>query len=390
MITIMRTNVVTEFVHQFKGSYPSVDLSTDVNLGELTEGDESPFFVTLPIGKVGTRSKNNRTYSREAVEAIVNQIKTKKPGGNLGHMKDDERAYKFDLPVLMWVGATLDDEGTAWGKAYVPSYATNVREYLKRQMKLNARVATSIFGTADVDDSGNVGADLEIETIDLADPERAGVPEAVAVPIITTEMQSEESTMQYAELMAERDSLKAELDKANAAMEALKANADAYVALREMESDPAKSIRELTETKTTLTTLVGENWVETIQGWNAERKELSEQLGTPDLKSGIDNLKGQLETTIAENKALLKDSLEGMLMTVKVEKARPMIQRLVNAEAPQTREALKTAFDAVLEMTEVKEMLAAMVIETMGEPIRLSGKVESDNKPKFTYIEGGK
>lgn len=360
---------IIEFVHEFRGNYPVI--STEVDIAGLTEGDEHPFFVTLPIGKVGTKSRNNRTYSREAVEAIVAQINQKRPGGNLGHLRDEDRPYKFDLPVLMWVGATLDDDGTAWGKAYVPPYADNVRKYLKGQMKLNARVATSIFGMADIATDGTVNGDLQIESIDLADPERAAVPEAVSVPMITNEMRAEEmpTETQYAELISERDGLKSQVETLKTELETLRANeASAKTAVSEMQS--------------TIVSLVGENWQETIQTLQAERTALTEQI------AGMTDLKAQYDAMVAENAALLTDGIESLLATVQIEKARPMIRRLVLAENASTRQALQDAFNRVMELEEVKVMLQAMVVETMGEPLHLVGSGPSDKKMKHVRIEG--
>jgi hypothetical protein len=74
-------------------------------------------FITLPIGKVGQRSRNDRVYNRAAMDAIVSAINERKVPGQKGHMPDEERPYRFETPPLMWVGAKLESDGTVWAKA---------------------------------------------------------------------------------------------------------------------------------------------------------------------------------------------------------------------------------------------------------------------------------
>ena len=178
--------VFYEMVSKFLGSFPNVPIADGVQLEELTNGDTSPMFVTLPIMKVDVRSRNGRLYDREQVERIRDQINTKRPVGEEGHLRDEDRAHKFTVPPLRWVGAVLEADGTLWGKAYVLASATNVREYLRTAKAANAKVGTSIYGTAREGKKGEV-LDLEIESIDLVHPDRVGVLQAAANPMISRE-----------------------------------------------------------------------------------------------------------------------------------------------------------------------------------------------------------
>jgi hypothetical protein len=180
------SEILFSVVSELRGGHPDVPFAPGVDYAALVAGDDNPVFVTLPIGEVGATSTNGRKYPRTVVEELVRSVNEDQPGGIRGHMKAEERAHRFDLPSLMWVGATLSADGLAWGKAYVPQYAGDVREYILKSKARRSKVATSIYGTAEME--GNAVKRLYIESIDLADPARAGVRSAVAVPVITREM----------------------------------------------------------------------------------------------------------------------------------------------------------------------------------------------------------
>lgn len=167
---------------------PGIDYEALVALD--TKAGDDPVFVTLPIGEVNIVSGNGRKYPVEAIESLVEAINSEKPGGIQGHLRDEDRAYEFELPSLIWVGAVIV-EGIAWGKAYIPRYASAVREYVSNCQAIKAKIATSIYGLAEM--AGNIVKRLFIESIDLAHPARAGVKTAVAVPLVTTEMVDEKN-----------------------------------------------------------------------------------------------------------------------------------------------------------------------------------------------------
>lgn len=179
-------NAILEMVSYFKGPYPDVPVPPEV-VAALTEGDEQPMFVTVPVARVDQTSRNGRTYDREAVRAIVAAINERRVTGEAGHLQEDDRATHWGPAPIRWVGATLDADGTAWGKFYVLPTFPQVRDHIRVAMKTKAAIGTSIYGRAHVEDDGRV-RDLHIESIDLAHPERVGNPQAAAVPQITAEM----------------------------------------------------------------------------------------------------------------------------------------------------------------------------------------------------------
>lgn len=244
-------------ISELQGAIPDVPLSSGVDYAALVAGDDDPVFLTLPLMAAGAVSRNKRRYGAEEVQALVEQINTNRPGGILGHMSAAERSTRFDLPSLMWVGATVKD-GTALAKAYIPRYAENVREYVLKSKARRAKIATSIYGTADMD--GEQVRNLQIESIDLVDPARAGLAVAVAEPTITREtLENEEGDMPdnqewIAELRGQREQIQEQLDTVRTQISELQNRVSVLeqheatvTAIREMipEGDLVQNIREM-------------------------------------------------------------------------------------------------------------------------------------------------
>lgn len=165
---------------ELRGAYPKVELSEDVR----SQLGEDALFVTLPVARVGARSRNGRTYTREAVQSIVDAVNGKRPEGRWGHLRDDERATRYDPPAIRWLAAMLDEDGVAWAKG-VPVTA-EAREHFRIAKIAGAQVGTSVYGMGRLEGDRVIAFDLE--TIDLADPNRVGIPDTAAEPIVTTEM----------------------------------------------------------------------------------------------------------------------------------------------------------------------------------------------------------
>jgi 2'-5' RNA ligase len=178
-------------VGEFKGSYPQIANYPEVNVAELTAGDADPMFVILPVAEDDTTSGNGRFYSREFVAELAKQMKDKRPIANLGHLSDDERATKFPLPAAHWIGA-IQQGKVLWGKAYIPP--GEVREMVRRMKASSAKLATSIYGTGNVEWDTKRGAwavsadSFILESIDFAPAERAGVSSLARVPETVKEM----------------------------------------------------------------------------------------------------------------------------------------------------------------------------------------------------------
>lgn len=196
------TDILAEMAWAFAGKQPNVPLSSELEVEEWRQADGSgdpanrPMFVTLPLLKVGTASRNGLQWDKASAMRVVNEINTKRPDGNLGHLPKEKRSTDFSLPVLRWLGAALNEEdGMVWAKAYVPKYAADVREFLADAKRAHARVGTSVYGL-----QGAKGLqDMTLESVDLGHPDRVSHPDAAAVPILTAEMKNESTDDKHGE-----------------------------------------------------------------------------------------------------------------------------------------------------------------------------------------------
>ncbi len=182
-----------------RGKFPDIPLPDDITAEDF---GESPMFVTLPIMPVNARSRNERTYTRPAVESIVRQVNEKRPNGFWGHLPVEEYSTRYDVPAVRWLAATIED-GMAWGK--LVAITPDAREHFRVAKAANASVGTSIYGWGEMD--GDNVVSLDLESIDLADPSRVGILAAVAVPVVTAEMVKGEDMATLQELQTERDTL---------------------------------------------------------------------------------------------------------------------------------------------------------------------------------------
>lgn len=211
------SDLLAEFVSEFKGTYPDVPFAPGVDAEGIRSDDPSPFFVTLPLTKIGSKSHNGFTWDEAGTRRLVEEINAKKPEGVFGHLKPDERSHRYDLPKLRWVGAILVD-GVAYGKAYVPQYAPDVREHFRIAKRTNARVGTSVYGMR-----GDKGlANMSIEEIDAGHPDRLGTPDAAAIPQITSELAHTEDNpvdenQLITELRTDRDTARTRVSELEAA-----------------------------------------------------------------------------------------------------------------------------------------------------------------------------
>lgn len=179
-------------ISELRGSFPEIPLPD----GMLEQFGDDAMFVTLPIGKVDARSRNGRTYTREAVQAIVDAVNRNKPEGRWGHLRDEDRPYTYEAPAMRWLVALMDGDGVAWAKG-VPVTA-EAREHFRIAKIAGSRVGTSIYGFGQMD--GDRVVDFELETIDLAAPDRVGIPETASQPLITKEIHDGDDDMTTIEL----------------------------------------------------------------------------------------------------------------------------------------------------------------------------------------------
>lgn len=196
-------------IAEFRGDFPEIAIDPRVDQDALFSRDEDPFFVTLPIARVGETSANGLHYDEALVETIREQMVGR--GGIMGHISDDERDTAFPIEDVDWVGAQQEN-GTLWGKAYIPP--GKVREFVRRLKARGGRLATSIYGPyASREELGDGAYRLmgfQLETLDLAPPDRAALNlggrftvTAQMIGETTEEDQDSEEEMERAQLIAE-------------------------------------------------------------------------------------------------------------------------------------------------------------------------------------------
>lgn len=335
-------------ITELRGSYPNVPISTDVDYAALVAGDDSPVFITLPIGKANVTSGNKRHYDEAFVQELERQTLANKPVGLMGHLSPQERATSFPPEAVHWVGAIRDGD-TLWGKGYIPPGA--VRDRIQRYKAQGKAIATSIdaFAEGVFDESLKamrmVAKSLRLNQIDIAPADRAGIPDLAAVPMLTTEMESDAAQ--------EEDPQEPEMDKLQV--------------INEMTADDARLLPDA----------VRQAIVATVQTPPevAQVQELRQALGVDEnanLAQLVTELRQQQET---QRKAAVKQRITELAADkdkgIKVESVRGLVTELVASRNPQTVEEADAAYAQVVEMQSVKDALAAAVQNAMGPKQRV-------------------
>jgi hypothetical protein len=335
--------VISEQRHAFRGKFHEVKLPDDIDKANL--GDA--FYVTLPIGRVGAKSNNGRIYTQKVVEQIVDQVNSKRPEGRWGHLKQEERSTRYEVPAVRWLAAEIDEEGVAWGKC-VP-ITSDAREHLRIAKLTNAPVGTSIYGIAEM--RGNEVTSIDLETIDLASAPRVGVPITASTPQITSEMDTTRSTEMPdnsatdAQVLAEVTDLRtknttlsgqiAEMTSTISGVKAILGDVDVVKTVGEMKTEIAelrkqslkseadKFVAELV--KVPVTTESGKalaEYVNTCIGELTEYKDLEE------IKAKVKVI-GESKTYLAVAKALVSEAAGGNI-TVEDENGKKAIAEITS------------------------------------------------------------
>jgi hypothetical protein len=335
---VMEMAVFRELMEwQFSGTVPSVPTSKEVNIAELTKGDENPVFVTLPAVRADAISDKQIYYGSDVVKEIMRQVVTERPTGIMGHLKDEERSTKFPIPDVYWVGAALVD-GLLWVKGYVPK--GKVSEMLTKMKAANSKVALSIYGLAnhtwDAKRGAWIASELSLEQIDIAPPKRSGLGMAMT-PHITAEMSGngkhEEGPMDKLEVI---NSLTPE----------------------DVKHLPKNVVSEIIK---------------------AEQKVISEMRGILKIDENvnlIDHIK-KLQTRIEEaEKQVLGDAIVAEIAKTvlpdapaeddSVKSMRGIVAELTKARAPKDAAAVPTIVAEVMQSEAVKAQLERVVITEMG------------------------
>lgn len=359
-------------ISEFKGRPPQVPLADGVDFEALTEGDDKPVFVTLPIGLVNAKSGNKRLYDEKFVKELERQVIANRPIGLMGHLRLEDRATEFPSEAVHWVGALRVGE-LLWGKGFVPK--GEPRERLQRYKATKTKIATSIDCIAegvwdDTAQAYRMKADtLRLGQIDIAPADRAGIADLAAVPHLTSEMldsgnwddnQQEDSDM-----------------------------ADKAQVIRELTADDAKILPEPVK-QAVLATASAAPEV-------AQVAEIRAALGLDDKIDVVKTITEMRRTQEEQSRKAVQQRITELAADpekgVKLEAVRGLVVELVTARAPQTVQEAETAYQQVIESDAVKAALKSHVVETMG-PRQGAGSLQGQNGKQNRYfqipVESGK
>lgn len=350
-------------VSELRGSYPNVPIAADVDYAALIAGDAEPVFLTIPIGKAGVTSGNQRYYDDAWLQELERQTLANKPIGLMGHLSDAQRATEFPPEAIHWVGAVREQD-TLWGKGYIPPGP--VRDRIRRYKAQGKSIATSIdaFAHGVWDESLRAyrmqAGTLKLAQIDIAPADRAGIPALAAVPVLTTEFQQPQSPVSPAELPTEERTV------------------DKLQLINEMTADDARLLPEPVRAAViaTVATPPEVAVVATIR----------ETLGL-DAKADVAGAIAEMKRVQAEQaKAAVTSRITELVKDgIKVESVQPLVTELITARNPQTVAEAETAYKAVSELDSVKALLQARVIETMG-PNQRTPVAGQQKTPKYFAI----
>lgn len=341
------------FVSEFTKGFPALETPADINIAELEGEGGDPFYVTLPvIPEIGAVSGNGLLYDDYLASTIEEQINAKRPGANFGHLAGDQRETAFPHPKAFWVAAQRVGN-TLWAKAYVP--VGEARQHLRNLKAMGGKIATSIFGQGDfaeVKTGVRRLSNFALETIDFAPPERAALGYGAPV-MVTSEMAEpgihEEQIMDNAQVIEQLAAVKVPPNKGWRAPKQ---------AVQETQAAPAT--QEVTE-----------------------MAAIREALGVPEgmsVTEMVSELREQLQVLTQER---IKTRVSEMVEEgVKLPNARGLVTRLVFATQPTTVEEAEEAYNAVMEMQELKDILALGARASMGPAAVVGGKVQS-TRPKL-------
>lgn len=324
-------------ITEMRGAYPDIALPADV---EREDGD---VFVTLPVGAFNAESLNGRTYSENAMRQMADQINKNRPGSNKGHIKDEDFGFHFEFPPVRWLAAVISN-GIIYAKGRAQTEET--RQYFINAKRDGARVGTSLYAWAQSD--GDVVTNLELISLDLADPARVGIPMTAAVPAVSAEMQGDETPAKQPSQTEEQDLM----------------DEKELTALQE----------QLTTAQTERASL--QEQVKALTAVKEEHDALVALLGGPDkpVEALQKFLTEQIQTAVTE-----------AAQACEIESVRALVIDMVMAQKPASKEQAAEFVRARLDSEPVKAVIAAAVQKEMGPAQRRGSEKpdEPDNGKKY-------
>jgi len=314
--------------HEFKGQFPDVPTYAHVDVDLLHKNDPDPFYVVLPVARVGEVSANGLVYDEE----LVSEIEAQLPGlgGIRGHNFD---ATAFPVESHDVVGHVREGD-TLWAKLYVPP--GEGREDMRRRKARGGKVGTSILGKfakriAEANGQWRAKG-LKLESLDLGPITRTALNLGGAFAVVSELSDTVEDGM-------DKEQVIAELTPGDLP-QALR---DAIIREHEAASETDNVVAEL-------------------------RAELSDKAAViAELTGKIDQFKREA----------FEHRLDGRIAEmVQVEKLRPIVRRAVLATLPAdaSDEQAEKALAEYLDGDEYQPLARAMVAELSGPHAFVGGK----------------
>jgi hypothetical protein len=359
---------MTELLHiqisEFKGKYP--DIALPDNIDREAFGDK-PFFATLPIGEIGARSRNKRTYEESSIRDLVDEVNAKRPRGWWGHPTEDDR--KTTPPAVQWLAAVLDDNGLAWGK--VVTLSENAGGYLRSAKATRSKIGTSILGDGKMEGDKVVGIDLAF--IDLvAEPDWVGVPATAAVPHLTSETRKDEDDMPteineqfLAELRGDRDKARTRISELETQVHDLQPLAEQVTQVRKLLAEYADSFASASIN----VNASGSDFIQVI-------RELADKL----VAISADQLANRISTVVGEMVKVPADTASGKALREYVGLAMGKVKDETEAKAKLT-EIMAGATYQTLAKAIVTEQVGPNVVTNATKPV-VEGAINRDEMTK--------
>lgn len=332
-------------ISELRGDFPNVAIASGIDMAGLTAGDDNPVFLTIPVGKANVKSGNKRFYDEAWLQELERQTLANRPVGLMGHLSEADRSHAMPVEAVHWVGV-LRVADTLWAKGYLPIGES--RQRIQRYKSQGKKLATSIDcyaeGTYDpVIDAHRMDAKtMRLGQIDIAPAERAGLPELSVIPMLTSELKTEQvEQIQEEPIMAEKDKL---------------------TIIQELTSDDARLLPDSVRAAILATVTPPATPPEVGQ-----MADLRTALGVDD-KADVKAMITEMQTAQATARKAAVTSRITELVTSgeKLELVRQVVREMVEALHPQTVQEAEDAYKEISARESVTRLRAATVREIMG------------------------
>lgn len=381
---LVRMDTVSEMGGLRGKDYPDISVPDDVDVAGLMEiFGEKPVFVILPIGQINAQSRNNRIYTENAMYSLVRQVNELRPEGMRGHLRDEELSTRYDNPEIRWLRAEVHGD-MVYGLAVALTKAS--RDYYRTAMKTNAQVGTSLFAWATMD--GENVVDLDLISIDMADPRRVGIPLTAAKPKIKHEMsdRQEKKTMSSNAAEAVQMQTFMELREERTRLQHQVAELESRIERLTPFEDDARELRKLLS--------IGEqqSLVAFVKSQQTALAELFALFGVKDMsafKTAVTEMQSTFAQMAIESAMLLESTVRAAIdEKIVVPSLRSLAVELVMARNPKTRQEVEAALEAVYKLPALQTALAESIAALSGgnQPTMRSARIDED-KPKSWILK---